>query len=81
MAVVKQFSYKPDIALLQQSLSLALESVQDPGNMGAIVRTGDWFGVRDIICSEDGVDLYNPKVIQSTMGSFLRVRHPSPFTF
>jgi TrmH family RNA methyltransferase len=74
MAVVKQMDYKLDYALLQQNICLVLETIQDPGNLGTIIRTADWFGVRDIICSEDSVDLYNPKVIQSTMGSFLRVR-------
>ncbi len=74
VAVVKQTDYQLDIPSLQKRLSLALETVQDPGNMGAIIRTADWFGVRDILCSKDCVELYNPKVIQSTMGSFLRVR-------
>ena len=74
MALVKQMHHNLDLSLLQNSLCIALENVQDPGNLGSIVRTGDWFGIRDIICSEDCVELYNPKVIQSTMGSFLRVR-------
>ncbi|HEC42559.1 MAG TPA: RNA methyltransferase [Bacteroides sp.] len=74
MAVVKQMDYKLEYALLRQNICLVLETIQDPGNLGTIIRTADWFGVRDIICSEDSVDLYNPKVIQSTMGSFLRVR-------
>lgn len=50
-----------------------LDKVQDPGNLGTIIRTADWFGIRNIICSPDCVEQYNPKVIQSTMGSLLRV--------
>ena len=52
---------------------LALDGIQDPGNLGTIIRTADWFGIRNIVCSNDTADLYNPKVIQSTMGSFTRV--------
>lgn len=54
-------------------LAVALDGIQDPGNLGTIIRTCDWFGVSNIICSEDCADLFNPKVIQATMGSFLRV--------
>jgi len=50
-----------------------LDGIQDPGNMGAIIRTADWFGIEHIICSEDSVDVYNPKVVQATMGSLARV--------
>jgi TrmH family RNA methyltransferase len=74
LAVVQQPEYTPDIQWAREGLSLALENLQDPGNMGTIIRTADWFGIRDIFCSADSVELYNPKVIQSTMGSFLRVR-------
>lgn len=55
-------------------LVLVLDGVQDPGNMGTIVRTADWFGVSQIICSKDTVDIYNNKVVQSTMGSLFRVK-------
>ena len=58
---------------LKQKFSLVLDNVQDPGNMGTIIRTADWFGITDIICSEDTVDVYNPKVVQATMGSLARV--------
>lgn len=54
-------------------LILALDSVQDPGNLGTIIRTADWFGISDIICSYDTADCYNPKVVQATMGSLARV--------
>jgi len=53
---------------------LALDGVQDPGNMGTIIRTADWFGVREIVCSKDTADCYNPKVVQATMGALARVR-------
>lgn len=52
---------------------VALDQIQDPGNLGTIIRTCDWFGVNQIICSPDSVDAYNPKVVQSAMGSLLRV--------
>lgn len=54
-------------------LVLALDEIKDPGNLGTIIRTADWFGINDIICSNNCVDVFNPKVIQSSMGSFLRV--------
>ena len=53
-------------------LILALDRIQDPGNLGTIIRTADWFGVRHIVCSPDTVSCYNPKVVQSSMGSLLR---------
>lgn len=54
-------------------LTLALDGVQDPGNLGTIIRACDWFGVRNIVCSHDTVDVYNPKVVQATMGALARV--------
>jgi len=54
-------------------LVLALDGVQDPGNLGTIIRIADWFGIGTIICSEDTADAWNPKVIQATMGSIARV--------
>lgn len=54
-------------------IQLILDGIQDPGNLGTIIRLADWFGISQIICSEDTVDVYNPKVIQASMGSFLRV--------
>ncbi|MCB0804874.1 MAG: RNA methyltransferase [Bacteroidales bacterium] len=53
---------------------LMLDDISDPGNLGTIIRTADWFGVKHIICSEKSVDVYNPKVVQSTMGSLGRVQ-------
>ena len=55
-------------------LVLALDGIQDPGNLGTIIRTCDWFGVHDIYCSLDTADCYNPKVVQATMGALARVR-------
>lgn len=64
---------KPDLIDLSNKLSIALDGVQDPGNLGTIIRVADWFGITDIFCSYDTVDVYNPKVVQSTMGSIARV--------
>lgn len=58
---------------LKQKFSLVLDGIQDPGNMGTIIRTADWFGITDIICATDTVDVYNPKVVQASMGSLSRV--------
>ncbi len=60
----------PDIT---GKITLALDTVQDPGNMGTIIRIADWFGIQHIFCSEGCADIYNPKVVQSTMGSLARV--------
>jgi TrmH family RNA methyltransferase len=59
---------------LKGRFSLVLDGIQDPGNMGTIIRIADWFGISDIICSEDTVEAYNPKVIQACMGSLARVK-------
>lgn len=59
--------------LLKKELALLLDNIQDPGNLGTIIRTADWFGIKNIICSGDTVDVYNPKVVQATMGSITRV--------
>lgn len=59
---------------LKGKLTLALDSVQDPGNLGTIIRIADWFGIETIICSHETADVYNPKVVQATMGSIARVK-------
>lgn len=59
--------------LEDKNIQLVLDGIQDPGNLGTIIRLADWFGIEQIICSEDTVDFYNPKVIQASMGSFTRV--------
>jgi RNA methyltransferase, TrmH family len=59
---------------LKGTIVIALETIQDPGNLGTIIRIADWFGIPQVICSPDCVDVYNPKTIQSTMGSIARVK-------
>jgi len=54
-------------------LTLALDGIQDPGNLGTIIRIADWYGIRTILCAQTTVELYNPKVLQASMGSFLKV--------
>eukprot|EP01012_Entosiphon_sulcatum_P057406 TRINITY_DN81164_c0_g1_i1.p1 TRINITY_DN81164_c0_g1~~TRINITY_DN81164_c0_g1_i1.p1 ORF type:complete len:217 (+),score=20.20 TRINITY_DN81164_c0_g1_i1:917-1567(+) len=58
---------------LKNQFTLVLDGVQDPGNMGTIIRTADWFGFKNIICSLDSVEVFNPKTVQATMGSLARV--------
>lgn len=58
----------------RKSLCLALDEVQDPGNLGTIIRIADWFGIEDIFCSPGTADVYNPKTVQATMGAIARVR-------
>ena len=55
-------------------LVLALDGIANPGNMGTLIRTAEWFGIRDVVCSSDCVELWNPKVVQATMGSLFRVK-------
>ena len=65
---------KKEVLNLEESLTIVLDGIQDPGNLGTIIRTADWFGITQIVASEDTVDVYNPKVIGATMGSFMRVQ-------
>jgi TrmH family RNA methyltransferase len=58
---------------IDDQLVLALDGVQDPGNLGTIIRLADWFGIKHIVCSPDTVDVYNPKTVQATMGAIARV--------
>lgn len=69
---IREYGFERDIA--QRELCLALDGVQDPGNLGTIVRIADWFGIEHIFCSKECADLYNPKTVQSTMGAFVRVK-------
>lgn len=73
LAVVPIPDCKMDTGEIFKGLSVALEFVQDPGNLGTIIRAAAWFGIRNIICSPDCVDVYNPKVIQASMGAILHV--------
>ena len=59
--------------ILQGQVGLVLDGIQDPGNLGTILRIADWFGISEVIASDDTADLYNPKVVQATMGSIARV--------
>jgi TrmH family RNA methyltransferase len=69
---IPQYALKPE--MLNNSLVLALDRVQDPGNLGTIIRVADWMGVDTIIASRDTVDVFNPKVVQATMGAIARVK-------
>ncbi|ANH82676.1 tRNA methyltransferase [Niabella ginsenosidivorans] len=70
--VEKPTRLRPD-AMPLKSLTLVLDGIQDPGNLGTIIRTADWFGVPQVICSPDCADIYNSKVVQATMGSLFRI--------
>ena len=74
LAVVEQPRHKTPSKAAADKLSLALDGVQNPGNLGTIIRLADWFGVEDIFCSEDTADCFNSKVVQATMGAILRVK-------
>jgi TrmH family RNA methyltransferase len=58
---------------VEKTITLLLDEIQDPGNLGTIIRTADWFNIKKIFCSKDSADAFNPKVVQSTMGSIARV--------
>lgn len=73
LAVVKQFEEDKDI-IIKGKITLVLDCIQDPGNFGTIIRIADWFGVEQVVCSNDSADMYNPKVVQATMGSIARVK-------
>ncbi|MBK9525529.1 MAG: RNA methyltransferase [Bacteroidetes bacterium] len=62
-----------DFSVLASGLSLVLDDIQDPGNLGTILRIADWFGISNILCSDDTVESFNPKVVQASMGSIFRV--------
>jgi len=74
LAVVERPRHHAPKTAPANALTLALDGVQNPGNLGTIIRLADWFGISDIYCSMDTADCYNPKVIQATMGAILRVR-------
>ena len=67
------FKIPSEKKIIKSGLILALDAVRDPGNLGTILRLCDWFGIHQLICSKDAVDIYNPKVVQATMGSIARV--------
>ena len=74
IAVYEQPKYELDCSQLKNQLTILLDRVQDPGNLGTIIRIADWFGINNIVCSRDTVDVYNPKVVQATMGAISRVK-------
>jgi len=59
---------------LKNSLCLALDFIQDPGNLGTILRIADWYGINNLVCSENTVDVFNPKVVQASMGAIFRIK-------
>ena len=74
LATVEIPRYRLDAERLGDRLALALDEVQNPGNLGTIIRLADWFGIGEIVCSPGSADCFNPKVVQATMGAILRVR-------
>ncbi len=74
IAVVEIPTHQLTNAQLAGEFSLALDFIQDPGNLGTIIRIADWFGIRQVLCSVNSVDCYNPKVIQASMGAIFRVQ-------
>lgn len=74
LALFRQPEYKVDKEVISRSLCIALDDVQDPGNLGTIIRLADWFGIEHIFCSPNTVDVYNPKTVQATMGGIARVK-------
>jgi len=73
-AIVSQPDYSYSRPDLLNELSILLDDINDPGNLGTIIRIADWFGIKNIFCTPESVDLYNPKVVQSTMGAIFRVK-------
>lgn len=74
LAIFGQPTYEMQPEVISDHLCLALDDVQDPGNLGTIIRLADWFGIEHIFCSQGTVDVYNPKTIQATMGALARVK-------
>ncbi len=73
LAIVKLPAQELKMNDITNQFSIAFEDIQDPGNLGTIIRTADWFGIKNIICSNNSVNVYNPKVVQATMGAISRV--------
>jgi len=73
LAIVYMPEHEINLPEIVKNLSVALDCVQDPGNMGTIIRAAGWFGIKNIVCSTDCVDVYNPKVVQASMGALLHV--------
>jgi len=71
-AIISQPKHSFSINEIQNDLSILLDNINDPGNLGTIIRIADWFGIKNIFCTTESVDVYNPKVVQSTMGAIYR---------
>lgn len=79
LGVFRQPTYQFDIPVLKEQLVLVLDTIQDPGNLGTIIRLADWFGIEHIICSPETVDCFSPKTVQATMGAIARIKvHYTP---
>ncbi len=74
LALVEMPRHTFDPAAMRGRITIALDGVQNPGNLGTIIRLAEWFGVEDVVCSPSSADCFNPKVVQATMGAILRVR-------
>ncbi len=75
LALVRIPSYSEDHEKMKNSLTLVLDRIRDPGNLGTLVRSADWFGVDTVVLSEDSAEMTSPKTVQSTMGSLFRIRY------
>ncbi len=73
IAIAQLPEFEFSTSILKEEVTIVLDSIRDPGNLGTIIRTADWFGFKNIICSKDCVDAYNTKVVQASMGAVLRV--------
>ncbi|MGL4293955.1 MAG: RNA methyltransferase [Bacteroidales bacterium] len=79
MGIFRQPEYDLHPSELKQKLTLVLDTVQDPGNLGTIIRLADWFGIENIVCSPETADCFAPKTVQATMGAIARIRvHYTP---
>ena len=74
LAIVKQTNFTYSLEEIKKDLSIFLEDINDPGNLGTIIRTADWFGIKNIFCSNNSVDVFNPKVVQASMGAIYRTK-------
>jgi len=74
LALVRTEHHVTDINYLSRKLSIALDNIQDPGNLGTIMRIAAWFGIENIVCSKGSTDVYNPKTVQASMGALLHVK-------
>ncbi len=74
LAVFEKPDFENDMDEISKNLNLALDDIQDPGNLGTIIRLADWFGIKDIFCSLHCADVFSPKTVQATMGAIARVR-------